>query len=279
MSVLERPRRQYPAPFRVRDQRRETADTWTFELEPDAGGPLPFEPGQFTMLYLPGVGEIPVSISGDPARPERLVHTVRAVGAVSRALCEAQAESSIGVRGPFGSGWPITDAEGGDLVIVAGGVGLAPLRSVILSALTGRERFGRVTVLYGGRDPDSLLYADELELWAERSDVELAVIVDAASSGWHGAVGVVPALIRRAELDPARATAMVCGPEVMMRFSVSSLLSVGLPPERIALSMERNMRCAVGHCGHCQWGPSFICRDGPVFRWSQAERWFGVREL
>lgn len=277
--VLEEPRRHLPEPFRVRGGRRETADTWTFELEPVSGEALAFEPGQFTMLYAHGVGEIPISISGDPARPERLVHTVRTVGAVSRALCDVPAGGAIGVRGPFGRGWPVADAEGRSLVIVAGGVGLAPLRSVVLSALAGRERFDRVTVLYGGRDPDSLLYADELAEWASAEEVELDMIVDAAASGWLGRVGVVPSLIERADLDPDETVAMVCGPEVMMRFSVEALLAQGLPAERIALSMERNMRCAVGHCGHCQWGPSFVCRDGPVFRWSEARRWFAVREL
>lgn len=277
--MLEQARRHLPEPFRVRESRRETADTWTFELEPVNGDALAFEPGQFTMLYAHGVGEIPISISGDPTRPERLVHTVRAVGAVSQALCQVPAGGSIGVRGPFGHGWPLAEAEGRGLVVVAGGVGLAPLRSVIVSALAGPQRFDRVTILYGGRDPDSLLYADELAEWNSSDEVELSVIVDTAAAGWLGRVGVVPSLIERAELDPDETVAMVCGPEVMMRFSVEALLAAGLAAERIALSMERNMRCAVGHCGHCQWGPSFVCRDGPVFRWSEAERWFGIREL
>lgn len=279
MPVLEQPRRNLPERFRVRECFRETADTRTFELEAEGGEALRFEPGQFTMLYAHGVGEIPVSISGDPARPERLVHTVRAVGATSRALCEVSEGGSIGVRGPFGRGWPVAEAEGLDLVVVAGGVGLAPLRSVILTALAEPERFRRVTVLYGGRDPDSLLYSSELVEWEASGDLQLAVIVDVAASGWRGSVGVVPSLIERAELDPDETVAMVCGPEVMMRFSVEALLAEGLPAERIALSMERNMRCAVGHCGHCQWGPLFVCRDGPVFLWSEARRWFGVREL
>lgn len=277
--MLEQPRRHLPERFRVRASSRETADTWTFELEPISGESLTFEPGQFTMLYAHGVGEIPISISGDPARPERLVHTVRAVGAVSRALCDIPVGGSIGVRGPFGRGWPLAEAEGRDLVVVAGGVGLAPLRSVVVSALAEGERFRRVTLLYGGRDPDSLLYADELAEWNSSDEVELSVIVDTAAAGWLGRVGVVPSLIERAELDPDETVAMVCGPEVMMRFSVEAVLAAGLPPERIALSMERNMRCAVGRCGHCQWGPAFVCRDGPVFRWSEARRWFAVREL
>lgn len=277
--MAERLREHLPERFRVTASERETEDTWTFELVPVDPGPFEFEPGQFTMLYAHGVGEVPISISGDPARPEVLVHTVRAVGPVSRALCEVPVGGSIGVRGPFGSVWPVAEAEGRDLAVIAGGVGLAPLRSVVLTALANRERYGRVTVLYGGRDPASLLYSRELLGWMAGADLELELIVDAAGPEWNGSVGVVPALIERAGLDPARTTAMICGPEVMMRFSVTALLDAGLPAERIAVSMERNMRCAIGHCGHCQWGPSFVCRDGPVFAWSQIEERFGVREL
>lgn len=270
-------RRDLPEPFRVVASSRETADTWTLDLEPEGGEGLAFTPGQFTMLYAPGVGEIPISISGDPSRPDRLVHTIRAVGAVSEALCRAPVGSAIGVRGPFGRGWPVDEVTGRDVVVVAGGVGLAPLRSVILTALARGAGEGRTRILYGGRDPDSLLYAAELESWAASADV--GVIVDAAPSGWRGRVGVVTRLVDDAEIDPAASIAMVCGPEVMMRLSVEALLGRGMPAERISLSMERNMRCAVGRCGHCQWGPSFICRDGPVFRWSEAERRLGVREL
>jgi NAD(P)H-flavin reductase len=185
----------------------------------------------------------------------------------------------LGVRGPFGRGWPLAEAEGGDLIVVAGGVGLAPLRSVLYTALADRRRYGRVILLYGGRTPDQLLYRDELAEWAERDDLEIRLVVDAADEGWRGSVGVVPALVERAGLNGATATAMVCGPEVMMRFSVEALLAAGLPASRVFLSMERNMKCAVGHCGHCQWGPSFVCRDGPVYSWSEAQPWFRIREL
>ncbi len=275
--MAEGSRRDLPEPFRVVAGSRETVDTWTLELEAESGDALTFTPGQFTMLYAPGVGEIPISISGDPSRPERLVHTIRAVGPVSEALCRTPVGAAVGVRGPFGRGWPVDETTGRDVVVVAGGVGLAPLRSVVLTALARRGGEGRTTILYGGRDPDSLLYADELERWAKVANV--GVIVDAAASGWRGRVGVVTKLVADAEIDPAASVAMVCGPEVMMRLSVEALLGRGMPAERISLSMERNMRCAVGRCGHCQWGPSFICRDGPVFRWSEAERRLGVREL
>lgn len=268
-----------PAPFRVTGSSRETEDTWTLDLEPADGERLAFAPGQFTMLYAFGVGEVPISVSGDPARPDRLVHTVRAVGPVTTAICETGEDVELGVRGPFGRGWPIGAAEGLDVAVVAGGVGLAPLRSVLYSVLGDRERYGRLVLLYGGRTPDQLLYREELERWSARDDMEVELIVDAADASWSGSVGVVPSLIERADLDPDRTIGMVCGPEVMMRFSVEALAQKGVPPERIHLSMERNMRCAVGHCGHCQWGPTFVCRDGPVFSWAEAEPWLGIREL
>ncbi len=268
-----------PERFRVTGTHRETSDTWTLELESVGGEELEFMPGQFTMLYAFGAGEVPISVSGDPRRPASLVHTVRTVGATTRAVCAAAKGDELGVRGPFGRGWPLAEAEGRDVVIVAGGVGLAPLRSVLYAALAQRERYGRVILLYGSRTPDQLLYGDELSEWAERDEIETRLIVDAADQSWPGQVGVVPALVDRAELDGDNTVAMVCGPEVMMRFSVEALVAAGLPGERVFLSMERNMRCAVGHCGHCQWGPSFVCRDGPVFSWDEAEPWFAIREL
>ena len=268
-----------PARFRVASVSAETEDTWTLEMEAVGGEALEFAPGQFTMLYAHGVGEVPISISGDPAGAERLVHTVRAVGPVSDAICTTAAGRELGVRGPFGRGWPLAEAEGLDVVVVAGGVGLAPLRSVLYSVLAERERFGRLVLLYGGRRPDQLLYRAEIDRWREHDDVEVELTVDAAGSDWRGGVGVVPALVERAGLEPERSIAMVCGPEVMMRFTIDSLLGAGFAEERVWLSMERNMRCAVGHCGHCQWGPHFVCRDGPVYSWAEAASWFPVREL
>jgi NAD(P)H-flavin reductase len=254
-----------PEPWRVEEVRRETEDTMTLALAPVGGDGLAFAPGQFTMLYAFGSGEVPISISGDPAEPGRLIHTVRAVGAVTRTVCGLSEGDQLGVRGPFGSAWPVDEAAGGDLLIVAGGVGLAPLRPAIYRALARRGDFGRVIVLYGARSPDQLLFQDELEEWGRGDDLEVAVTVDTAGPEWRGRVGVVPALLDRAAPDPGRTTALLCGPEVMMRFTVAALAQAGLDERRIFLSMERNMRCAVGHCGHCQWGPSFVCRDGPVF--------------
>lgn len=271
-----------PLPYRVAYRSPETHDTWTLDVEPAGDAALtPFAPGQFAMLYAFGIGEIPVSVSGDPTAGARISHTIRAVGAVSSALCSAEPGEAIGLRGPYGRPWPLEQAEGKDLVIVAGGVGLAPLRPVVYEAVARRERYGDVALLYGGRSPGELLYVGELERWRGRLDVELdvRVTVDSASGGWRGRVGVVPQLIPAARFDTEEAVAFVVGPEVMMRFTVAALLERGLSADRIWVSLERNMKCAVAHCGRCQLGPAFVCRDGPVFRYDEIEPFFEVRRL
>jgi NAD(P)H-flavin reductase len=194
-------------------------------------------------------------------------------------LCALREDDVVGVRGPFGTEWPLAEAVGGDLVVVAGGIGLAPLRPAIRHALARRGDYGAVSVLVGARTPQDLLFLHELEEWRGRLDVEVDVTVDAAQAGWHGRVGLVTTLVPGAVFDPASAVALVCGPEVMMTFVVRSLVDRGLPLERIWISMERNMRCGVGHCGHCQLGPVLICRDGPVFRADEMTRLMEVREL
>jgi NAD(P)H-flavin reductase len=267
-----------PVPHRVVSRTRETADTWTLELEPLAGVVRP-RAGQFDMLYAFGVGEVPISTSGGHEGDGPLTHTIRAVGAVTRALCALGPGDVVGVRGPFGTEWPLAEAAGGDLVVVAGGIGLAPLRPAIRHALGRRCDFGAVAVLVGARTPEDLLYRDELESWRARLDAEVDVTVDAAAAGWYGRVGLVTTLIPGAVIDPARAAALVCGPEVMMTFVVRALLERGLVLERIWVSLERNMRCAVGHCGHCQLGPALICRDGAVFPAAAMQRLLEVREL
>jgi NAD(P)H-flavin reductase len=267
-----------PEALRVASVRSETEDTWTLELDAGDDG-FEFEPGQFTMLYSHGVGEVPISISGDPAEPARLVHTVRAVGPTTRSVCAVQEGEWLGVRGPFGRGWPVRRAEGRDLLLVAGGLGLAPLRPALYAALTDRGRFGRVILLYGSRDPAGLLFDSELERWRSDEPLEVMITVDLASGEWRGRVGVVPALIGRAGIDPERTVAFTCGPELMMRFTVDALLDAGVAAEDVFVSLERNMRCAVGHCGHCQLGGTFICRDGPVFAWPEIQPFLAVREL
>ena len=266
-----------PVPFRVLRRRRETRDTWTLELEPVHGAELAPAPGQFTMLYVLGVGEVPISVSGAPGGP--LVHTVRAVGAVTEAICRAAPGSVLGVRGPFGNAWPVEDAVGSDVVVVAGGIGLAPLRGAVLEVLRRRGEYGEVALLYGSRTPADLLYQSELRRLRGRFDLQVDVTVDAATGDWRGKVGVVPKLISSARFEPDSAVALVCGPEIMMHFAARALLERGVPASRIYLSMERNMRCGLGHCGHCQLGPTLICRDGPVYTYDRLESLMEVREL
>jgi anaerobic sulfite reductase subunit B len=266
-----------PVPFRVADRRRDTADTWTFALEPVGSG-FAVAPGQFVMVYAFGVGEVPISVSGPPAQPaEPVVVTVRDVGAVTHAICASQPGSALGLRGPLGNSWPVEAAEGGDMVVVAGGIGLAPLRPVVLHALTRRPRFGAVSVLYGARTPGDLLYTDELAAWGGELAVE--VTVDAADTSWTGRVGVVPKLLAQADFRSDAVSAFVCGPEVMIHFTVEALRARGVPDERIFLSLERDMRCGIGLCGHCQLGPTLICRDGPIYTQAQVARLMEVREL
>ncbi len=276
---LSAPGAMTPEPFRVLRRRRETADTWTLELEPVGGEPVVPAPGQFTMLYAFGVGEVPISSSGDPTAGGPLVHTVRAVGAVSEAICRTKPGGILGVRGPFGTSWPVEEACGCDLVIVAGGIGLAPLRPALYQALADRGAYGAVVLLVGARTPGDLLYAKELERWRGRFDLDVAVTVDNAGGGWHGRVGVVPRFVADAGFDPASAVALVCGPEIMMRYTAAALIERGVPKERIYISLERSMHCGLGHCGHCQLGPVLVCRDGPVFRLDDIEPLLGVREL
>jgi NAD(P)H-flavin reductase len=268
-----------PVPFLVREVARETTDTVTVTLDPPSGRPFAFAPGQFDMLYAFGIGEVPISISGDPADPRGLVHTIRDVGVVSHALSSVEPGAILGVRGPFGTGWGVDDGAGGDVVIVAGGIGLAPLRPAVYRLIAGRERFDRVVLLYGARTPEELLFTAELAAWRSRFDLEVGVTVDAARPGWHGDVGFAASLIPRAAFDPERTLALVCGPEVMMRVTARSLIDLGVPPGRIRISMERNMQCGVGLCGHCQFGPSLVCRDGPVFPYDRLAGWLGIREL
>ena len=268
-----------PALYRVERARRELADTVTLELLPLDGARPAFAPGQFNMLYAFGVGEAAISMSGDPAGGAAFVHTVRDVGAVSGAIARLRPGATVGVRGPFGTGWPVAAAEGSDVVVIAGGLGLAPLRPAIYHILSHRRRYGRVVLLFGSRNPGDMLFRRELERWRQRLDVEIAVTVDHADASWRGTVGVVPSLIPHANFDPHEAVAFVCGPEVMMRFSATALLAAGMGADRIYLSMERNMKCAIGLCGHCQFGPSFICKDGPVMRHDAIGGLLSVREI
>lgn len=269
-----------PRPYVIQKVKPETHDTFTLELAPgEEREELTYTAGQFNMLYIFGVGEVPISISGDPTKPNLLIHTTRAVGAVTKVMQQLKRGDVIGIRGPYGKPWPIEVAKGNDVILVAGGIGLAPLRPAIYQLLARREKYGKIVLLYGTRSPADLLYRKELEVWRARLDMDVYVTVDRAMGGWRGSVGVVTTLIPRAPFDPFNATAMICGPEVMMRYTVTELGRRGVKEDHIYLSMERNMKCAVGFCGHCQYGPTFICQDGPVFNYQAIKGLFNLREI
>ena len=268
-----------PQPYLVREVLKETPDTFTLTLQPEEGAGISpannspngnlFAPGQFSMLWVFGVGELPISISGDPGRHDRLTYTVRSVGKATHALVSQKSGAGVGVRGPYGTGWPVDVARGRDLIVVAGGIGLAPLRPVIYHALSHRADYQRLVVLYGARSPRDLLYRKELAAWARQRDTQVLITVDYGGLNWRHRVGVVTTLLKYARLRPAQSVAMLCGPEIMMRYVARDLETHGLSRNQIYLSMERNMKCAVGFCGHCQYGPHFICKDGPVFTYEQ----------
>lgn len=266
--------------FQIQRVVRETHDTFSLELKDrDNNEPFIFAPGQFNMLYIFGVGEVPISISGDPGKPGVLVHTTRAVGAVTKAMQKLRAGDTIGIRGPFGTSWPVERAQGHDVVIVAGGIGLAPLRPLIHHITAHRDKYGQVVLLYGARTPEDILYRKHLERWRSRLDFEVLLTVDRASGSWRGNVGVVTTLTARVPFDRQRSIAMVCGPEIMMRFSILELEKRGIDDDRIYISMERNMKCGVGLCGHCQIGPTFVCKNGPVYPYTEMRNVLTKREM
>ncbi len=267
-----------PRRFEVRRVRRETADTVTIELSAPDGRPFDFAAGQFTMVGCPTFGEVPISISGDPARADRLVHTVRRVGDATVALARCRAGDPVYVRGPYGSGWQVGDGAGGDVLVVAGGIGLAPLRPALLEMLANRQQYRRVTLLYGSRSPADLLFRAELEGWRTRPDLDVAVTVDGADASWRGHVGLVTTMLPDS-LDPASTLALLCGPEVMMRLVADVLVARGLAPSAVRVSMERNMRCGVGLCGHCQLRELFVCIDGPVLGYDRVRTLLTTRGL
>jgi NAD(P)H-flavin reductase len=268
------------APARVARVEKETHDTFTLTMEPENGQPLhQFLPGQFSMLYVFGVGELPISISGDPERLGELVYTVRSVGQATLALVTRKPGESVGIRGPFGTSWPMAKARGKDVIVVAGGIGLAPLRPAVYHILRHRGDFGRLIVLYGARSPKDLLFKKELQAWSYLPETQVLSTVDYGGLSWRGYVGVVTTLFKMVRLQGKNTVAMLCGPEAMMRYVVRELEMRGLPKEQIHLSMERNMKCAVGFCGHCQMGPYFVCKDGPVFDLNQIQPWMERYEL
>jgi NAD(P)H-flavin reductase len=261
-----------PAAFRVLGVHRDTASIRTLRVAPADGSSLArCEPGQFNMLYSFGVGEVPISLSGI-GRDGSQYHTIRDVGAVTSALCRLRRGDVVGVRGPFGVGWPVAEARGHDVLLVAGGLGMAPLRSALRAVVQNRAAYGKVALVYATRAADSVLFLGELERVAARSRV------DRGNAGWPYDVGPVTPLLRNADVDPSATVAMTCGPEAMMRFVATELRARGVAEDHVYVSLERNMKCAVNLCGHCQLGPLFICGDGPVFRYDRVADLMARRE-
>jgi NAD(P)H-flavin reductase len=270
-----------PSLVRIQSIHGEALGVSTYELtfeEPHVAERYRFRAGQFNMLYVPGFGEAAISISSDPATPEALGHTIRVAGNVTQALARSKPGDQIALRGPFGSAWPLDECRGADLVLAAGGIGLAALRSAIYRIASHRDDYGRVVLLYGARTPAHVLYTHEFEDW-RKARIEVKVIVDIGDADWAGQIGVVPALFHPLRLDIPRTRVLTCGPEIMMRFAIFEALAREIPAEHIYLSMERNMSCALGFCGHCQLGPAFICKDGPVFSYKQMERYMHFEDL
>jgi len=268
-------------PARIERIQPEVPGIATYELameDPEFAQAFRFQPGQFNMIYLPGFGESAISISSDPERPQRLGHTIRVAGNVTRALARRKVGDQVGIRGPFGSFWPMHLCRGQDVVIACGGVGLAPLRPAIFHILNHRDDFGRVFLLYGARTPKDLLYSAEYEVWRD-GGIEVEITVDLGDADWRGHIGVVPILFYRLRLNASKTCVLTCGPEVMMRFVIFEALARKLRPEKIFISMERNMKCALGFCGHCQLGPAFVCKDGPVFTFQQMEPYLNLEDF
>ena len=268
-----------PALHRVVARRQETSDVVTLWLESLGGERLAFRSGQFNMLSAFGVGEIAISISGSPNDLGPLRHTVRDVGAVSRALCLSEVGAVVGVRGPFGTDWGVSGpSTSGDTVIVAGGIGLAPLRGAVEELAAARHSgAGRVFVLVGAREPDQLVFLDDMAKWEKKGVVVLST-VDRPAPGWDGRVGLVTTLLANAGFDPSHCRVLICGPEIMMRFTARALIDLGVDAASIWVSLERNMQCGLGWCGHCQLGSLLLCRDGPVVGYPEASALMNERE-
>jgi len=268
-----------PRPWRVEDVTPELASTVTLHLRPVDGEPPPFRPGQINMLSVPGLGEVPISVSTDPDRPEVQGHTIRAAGAVTTALVQLSPGATVGVRGPFGTSWDPEDAAGGDALFVAGGIGMAPLRSALIHVLNARDRYRRVVVCSGAGTPTELLYGADLAHSAARGDAEIHLIVERPALSWAGPVGVVSSLLPGLDVDWPGAMAFVCGPDEMMRATATTLTGLGMAAARVRLTLERNMKCAVALCGHCQLGPLLVCRDGPIVAYDRLEPFYAIEEI
>lgn len=269
---------QIPSLYQVESITHETQDVYTLVLKAkENGSEKPFLPGQFNMLYHFGFGESAISISGEPSNPSILVHTIRAVGSVTKGMQKLKPGDEIGVRGPFGAEWPLKKKQC-DVLVIAGGIGLAPLRPALIQLAEAKDQYQNVTLLYGARNPGDIIFKKDLESWNSRG-IKIETTVDYADVEWKGRVGVVISLIRKNIKDPNNTLVFICGPEIMIKFSVHELLGANVEEKNIFMSLERHMQCAVGFCGRCQYGPYFLCKDGPVFSYEKLKDWLKIKEL
>lgn len=256
-------------PAVIADKKQESTDIVTFRLQltdPAQREAFRFEAGQFNMLYVFGVGEVAISIVSDPDEPEFLDHTIRVVGRITKVLGTMQQGETVGVRGPFGMGWPMKEAQGKDVLIVTGGLGCAPVVGAIEYIFRRREDFGTMTILHGVKTPHDLLYRERFDAWRHEPRTQVLLTSDEPGKTWHNHVGVVTELFDQLDVDPDNTLVMMCGPEIMMRIACNTLSHHGLRPDSMYVSLERHMECGIGLCGHCQLGPFFVCKDGPVMR-------------
>jgi NAD(P)H-flavin reductase len=269
-----------PRPHRVSAVTVEAPSVVTLDMVPtDGDRPIRFRPGQIGMIGLPGVGEVPISFSSDPADTSMVSMTIRGVGAVTDALTGLQPDAAVGLRGPYGRAWPLGLTDDRDVLVIAGGLGMCPLRSLVTEAASRQGRLRSLSVLHGARTPSDLLFKVDLDAWRRRPEMKLFLTVDQPAADWTGEVGTVATLLDRAVVDPGNTLAMVCGPDVMLGVIGESLVTLGLGPGQVWVTMERNMKCAVGLCGHCQFGPFFLCKEGPVFGWEDVADLFRVSEV
>jgi NAD(P)H-flavin reductase len=270
-----------PEPAEIVEKRSFGHDIHAYRLrlrDASARPRFDFLPGQFNMLYVPGVGEVAISISSDPDE-EDLEHTIRIVGTVTRVIDRLEVGDVIGVRGPYGNGWPLHEARWKDVLVVTGGLGCAPVTGAIEYMFRRRGSYGRLSILHGVKKPADLVHRDHFEYWRRQPDTQVLLTTDQPDRAWRDRHGVVTELFDELEIDAERTVVFVCGPEVMIRYAVHTLGERGIRDERIYVSLERNMKCAVGLCGHCQLGPEFLCKDGPIFPFQRVRRFFGVRGL
>jgi len=263
---------------RIAEKIQEAPGIYTFRLrfeDKAVARAFAFACGQFNMLYVFGTGEIPISIVSDPEHAHGLDHTIRVVGRVSEVMGNLRAGDRLGIRGPFGNGWPLDEARGQDVLVVTGGLGCAPVAGAIEYIFQRREQYGSVKIMHGVKKPRDLLFRERFDAWRQHPDTDVLLASDVAGRTWHYHIGVVTELFDEVELEPQRSIVMMCGPEVMMRLAAEHMGRRGIPHERMYLSMERNMQCGIGLCGHCQIGPYFVCKDGPVMRYDRIAPFLG----